>query len=152
MLGKVRHVQNLAAKNMSSALKSTQGIEFLKYSGMPLHAATSLLSHIGRRGGTTPKKKKKLLELAGPVSILALVQGDVEQFETAQNSPVVLWVPVCAPRELMSRFYNCLCCYIYASMKDCVALWMFYPTSTSAFCRLPSIVYFGMLGRECKYW
>lgn len=45
MLGKVHHVQNLAAKNMSSALKSIQGIELLKYSGMPLHAATSLLSH-----------------------------------------------------------------------------------------------------------
>lgn len=74
MLGKVRHVQNLAAKNMSSALKSIQGIEFLKCSGMPLHAATLLLSHSGRRGGTTPKKK--LLKLAGPVSIPVLVQGD----------------------------------------------------------------------------
>lgn len=54
-LGKVHHVQNLAAKNTSSALKSIQGIELLKYSRMPLHAATSTLSHSGRGGGTTTK-------------------------------------------------------------------------------------------------
>lgn len=62
MLGKVHHVQNLAAKNMSSALKSIQGIELLKYTGMPLHAATSLLSHSsGEEGQQQQKNGSSLL-------------------------------------------------------------------------------------------
>lgn len=64
MLGKVHHVQNLAAKNTSSALKSIQGIELLKYSGMPLHAATSLLSHSrGEEGQQQQQQQKNGLSL-----------------------------------------------------------------------------------------
>lgn len=136
MLGKVRHVQNLAAKNMSSALKSIQGIEFLKCSGMPLHAATLLLSHSGRRGGTTPKKKIAQACWSSFYTGLGSGRCDLKWHRTALQPSESQYVPHMGAYVPFLQLLMLLYLRQHERQRGSV---MFYPTSTSAFCRLPSI-------------
>lgn len=73
MLDKVYHVQNLASKNTSSDLKSTEGHRITE---TQLCAFTHC--HFTAKAQYEGTTTIKWLKLAGPVSLLALVQGDVE--------------------------------------------------------------------------